>query len=163
MANTVELFTLRLWQEAAGGKHEWRGKIQHIRSGQARYFRDWNTLVDFLTETAPHTQGPGSGPGQSPGGGSAGATQRAGAAKSRQGTTNGKRKQQHARSLFRRVRQAQRGLAEKLVQLDRAWNKPSLASVITAVCAVDRWTADAVAVLFMSLTPTVPAFAFVDL
>lgn len=53
MTNTVELFTLRLWQEASSDKTEWRGKIQHIRSGQARYFRDWLTLVNFLLETVP--------------------------------------------------------------------------------------------------------------
>ncbi len=59
MANTVELFTLRLWQQAAGTKPEWRGKIQHIRSGEARYFRDWHTLENFLLETAPKLEGSG--------------------------------------------------------------------------------------------------------
>ncbi len=58
MTNTVELFTLRLWQEATGGEQvEWRGKIEHVRSGQVRYFRDWRTLQDFLLQVTPKTQG----------------------------------------------------------------------------------------------------------
>ncbi len=57
MMNTVELFTLRLWQEATGGDQvEWRGKIEHVRSGQVRYFRDWHTLQDFLLQVTPKTQ-----------------------------------------------------------------------------------------------------------
>ncbi len=54
---TVELFTLRLWPEVMGeDKIEWRGKIQHIRSGDVRYFRDWNTLVSFLLEAVPNLE-----------------------------------------------------------------------------------------------------------
>jgi hypothetical protein len=45
------LFTLRLWPEALGdGQTEWRGKVQHVLSGEARYFRDWEALVAFLQE-----------------------------------------------------------------------------------------------------------------
>jgi hypothetical protein len=48
------LFTLRLWPEALGdGETEWRGKAQHVLSGEARYFRDWAALVAFLEETLP--------------------------------------------------------------------------------------------------------------
>ena len=43
------LFTARLWQEELGnGQTELRGKVQHVSSGEVRYFRDWPTLITFL-------------------------------------------------------------------------------------------------------------------
>lgn len=46
-----QLFTVRLWQEELGeGRSEWRGKVQHVLSGEARYFRDWATLIAALQE-----------------------------------------------------------------------------------------------------------------
>ncbi len=48
-AQNSHLFTLRLWLEDLGsGKTDWRGKVQHVNSGEARYFRDWSTLESFL-------------------------------------------------------------------------------------------------------------------
>ena len=48
-AQSSHLFTLRLWSEDLGsGKTDWRGKIQHVNSGEARYFRDWPTLEAFV-------------------------------------------------------------------------------------------------------------------
>jgi len=45
------LFTVRLWLEDLGdGRSEWRGKVQHVLSGEARYFRDWATLIAALQE-----------------------------------------------------------------------------------------------------------------
>ena len=45
------LFTLRLWPEDLGsGQTDWRGKVQYVNSGEARYFRDWPTLEAFLEE-----------------------------------------------------------------------------------------------------------------
>lgn len=29
---------------------EWRGKIQHIGSGEARYFRDWSRMQEFIDD-----------------------------------------------------------------------------------------------------------------
>ncbi len=64
------LFTLRLWVEPVG-EHasEWRGKIQHIQTGETRYFRSWEDLVQFVegrleaekegTERRPNHDGPG--------------------------------------------------------------------------------------------------------
>jgi hypothetical protein len=47
-----QLFTLRIRPEALGqGRTEWRGKVQHVASGEARYFRDWPALITFLEET----------------------------------------------------------------------------------------------------------------
>ena len=52
-----QLFALRLWQAELGqDQTEWRGQLQHVVSGQTRYFRDWPTLtvqlVELLAETA---------------------------------------------------------------------------------------------------------------
>jgi hypothetical protein len=42
---------LRLWQEDLGeGRVEWRGKVQHVTSGEAHYFRDWSKLIAALQE-----------------------------------------------------------------------------------------------------------------
>ncbi len=51
-----QLFTVRVWREDRGnGGSEWRGKVQHVLSGEARYFRDWATLIAALQEMLkPH-------------------------------------------------------------------------------------------------------------
>jgi len=44
-----QLFTLRLWLDHPGrGKPVWRAKVQHVNSGEVRYFRDWSTLETFV-------------------------------------------------------------------------------------------------------------------
>jgi hypothetical protein len=48
-----ELFTVRVWHEQVeNGTIEWRGKVQHVVSGDQQYFRDWTALVAFLTSEA---------------------------------------------------------------------------------------------------------------
>jgi hypothetical protein len=43
------LFTVRMWQEELGeGQSEWRGKLQHVQSGEVLYFRQWSALVASL-------------------------------------------------------------------------------------------------------------------
>ena len=50
----THLFTLRMWPEALGdGQIEWRGKVQHVLSGQAHYFRDWDALIVYLQDMLP--------------------------------------------------------------------------------------------------------------
>jgi hypothetical protein len=50
----THLFTLRLWPETLGeGETEWRGKAQHVLSGEARYFRDWEALVAQMLALLP--------------------------------------------------------------------------------------------------------------
>ena len=47
------LFTVRVWPEALGlGNVAWRGKAQHVLSGEARYFREWEDLVAFIKQLA---------------------------------------------------------------------------------------------------------------
>ena len=48
------LFTVRLWAEDLGdGEIEWRGKLQHVTSGEARYFRNWPVLIALLQTLLP--------------------------------------------------------------------------------------------------------------
>ena len=50
------LFMLRLWPEdLGGGQTDWRGSIQHVNSGELRYFRDWPTLQAFVEELLHRT------------------------------------------------------------------------------------------------------------
>jgi len=43
------LFTVRVWREDMGdGQWEWRGKVQHVVSGEAFYFREWQELIARL-------------------------------------------------------------------------------------------------------------------
>jgi hypothetical protein len=46
---TSHLFLVRLWLEDLGAdQQEWRGRVQHILSGQVRYFREWAVLETIL-------------------------------------------------------------------------------------------------------------------
>lgn len=51
-------FTIRLWSERLDDDtSEWRGRLQHIDSGERRYFRDaeslYNALLNILADTDP--------------------------------------------------------------------------------------------------------------
>jgi hypothetical protein len=51
------LFTVRVWPESVGDDRvEWRGKVQYVTSGEALFFRDWHSLVEFLEGTLPPAQ-----------------------------------------------------------------------------------------------------------
>jgi hypothetical protein len=53
------LFTLRLWgEEDADGRIQWRGKLQHVMSGQTRHFRDWPALIPLLLSMLPKEEWP---------------------------------------------------------------------------------------------------------
>jgi hypothetical protein len=48
-AQKSHVFMLRLWPEDLGsGQTDWRGKVQHVNSGEVRYFRDWQTMEAFV-------------------------------------------------------------------------------------------------------------------
>jgi hypothetical protein len=54
---TSHLFTVRIWREELGdGRIEWRGKVQHALSGEARYFREWTELIAFVREQVGDTR-----------------------------------------------------------------------------------------------------------
>jgi hypothetical protein len=52
------LFTVRIWPEALQDRVEWRGKVQHVLSGEARYFREWPALVAFLLQALSQPDDP---------------------------------------------------------------------------------------------------------
>jgi hypothetical protein len=48
------LFTLRLWAEDMGdGQTEWRGEVQHVPSGETRFFRNWPSLLALVRSMLP--------------------------------------------------------------------------------------------------------------
>ncbi len=48
---TSHLFTPCLWPEPrTDGGTAWRGKVTHVFSGETRYFREWQALLDFLAD-----------------------------------------------------------------------------------------------------------------
>jgi hypothetical protein len=57
------LFMLRVWQEATGpAETEWRGRLQHVPSGQVCYFRDWAGLVSDMLSILSDDSGVGATP-----------------------------------------------------------------------------------------------------
>lgn len=61
-APQTQVFVVRLWPEdVGGGRTDWRGRVQHVTSGEARYFRDWATLEAFLEKLLRRVdpEGPG--------------------------------------------------------------------------------------------------------
>jgi hypothetical protein len=52
-------FTVRVWQEELGNDQtEWRGKVQHVHTGEVRYFREWPTLVTVLLKMLSESDSP---------------------------------------------------------------------------------------------------------
>jgi hypothetical protein len=48
--SSSHLFTVRLWVEVlGGGQTEMRCKVQHVLSGETRYFREGSALLIYLT------------------------------------------------------------------------------------------------------------------
>ena len=57
-SQSSHLFTVRLWPHDLGdGRIEWRGKVQHVLSGETRYFRDWAELVERLAAIVEQMDG----------------------------------------------------------------------------------------------------------
>ena len=55
------LFTVQVRKDELGdGQGEWRGKVQHVHSGETFYFHEWTTLVaeimNILEETESDVQ-----------------------------------------------------------------------------------------------------------
>jgi hypothetical protein len=57
--DNTHVFIVRLWlepREIEGETNEWRGVIEYVPSGERRYFRDLNDIVDFAR---PYLEGMG--------------------------------------------------------------------------------------------------------
>ena len=49
LSTRSQFFTLHIWlEELEPHRHEWRGRVRHVPSGNLCYFRDWQTLATFL-------------------------------------------------------------------------------------------------------------------
>ena len=54
-----QFFALHVWKEDLGDRRcEWRGRVRHVPSGSVCYFREWNTLVQFLDRFAQSGEEP---------------------------------------------------------------------------------------------------------
>ncbi len=52
-----QLFELRMWLEYLGdGKTEWRGQVKHVLSGEVRYFRDWQNMIEIVSKMLPTSE-----------------------------------------------------------------------------------------------------------
>lgn len=47
-----DLFSIRLWREVDGDGERWRGRMDHVATGRVRYFHDWDSFVQGLSELA---------------------------------------------------------------------------------------------------------------
>jgi len=56
--NSSQLFLIRLWPDDEGGKDgkEWRGKLQHVKSGEACDFSDFSMLLSNLQAMLPQIE-----------------------------------------------------------------------------------------------------------
>ncbi len=60
-SNHARIFILKLWQEVldegrSRKQTEWRGRIQDVSSGKTHYFRDWPTIVKFISNSMPELE-----------------------------------------------------------------------------------------------------------
>jgi len=47
----AQTFTLRIWITNQEGTHlEWRGRMQHIQSGEVKYCQDWDSFIIYVEE-----------------------------------------------------------------------------------------------------------------
>jgi hypothetical protein len=51
LGTQAQTFTLRIWTtNQENGSLEWRGRIQHVQSGEVRYCRDWDSFTAYVEE-----------------------------------------------------------------------------------------------------------------
>ena len=44
----ASIFVLRFWRESSGAGARWRGRIEHVRSGESAAFGDLDGMLAFL-------------------------------------------------------------------------------------------------------------------
>ena len=48
----AQTFTLRIWlTDQKGDAFEWRGRIQHVQSGEVQYCQNWNAFIAYIEKT----------------------------------------------------------------------------------------------------------------
>jgi hypothetical protein len=45
---TMVTFVVRFWRETSAGEPRWRGRIEHVQSGQSAAFLDLDAMLGFL-------------------------------------------------------------------------------------------------------------------
>ena len=53
----VQTFTLRIWVTSQKDANiEWRGRIQHIQSGEVQYCQNWDTFITCVEKVLIESQ-----------------------------------------------------------------------------------------------------------
>jgi hypothetical protein len=51
LGEQAQMFTLQIWVTGQQeNTFDWRGRIQHIQSGEVQYCRDWKGFVGYVEE-----------------------------------------------------------------------------------------------------------------
>jgi len=58
LGSQAQTFTLRIWvTNQKDDSLEWRGRIQHIQSGEVRYCRNWDAFIAYVEEVLRNPYG----------------------------------------------------------------------------------------------------------
>ncbi len=58
----THLFVIRVWAQAIEHGHtEWRGRVQHVPTGEVHYFREWADMLTIVQQMLPAEGGPAGG------------------------------------------------------------------------------------------------------
>ena len=53
----TQTFILRVWVTGRrGASIEWRGRIQHIQSGEVQYCQNWDTFIAYVEKVLSESQ-----------------------------------------------------------------------------------------------------------
>lgn len=52
-ARFEEIFVVRIWREAADSAAPWRGRAEHVKSANVRYFSNFGDLCEFIASLDP--------------------------------------------------------------------------------------------------------------
>ncbi|MBN1485357.1 MAG: hypothetical protein JXA37_11610 [Chloroflexia bacterium] len=44
----INTFVIRFWREWSAGRPQWRGRIEHLQSGQSTAFLDLESMLEFV-------------------------------------------------------------------------------------------------------------------
>ena len=55
---TTDTFVVRFWREATAGEARWRGRIEHVQSGESAAFLEIGAMLSFLRALRFHSRGP---------------------------------------------------------------------------------------------------------
>lgn len=54
----THLFVIRIWEQVIEhGRTEWRGRVQHVPTGEVHYFREWADMLSIVQQMLPETGG----------------------------------------------------------------------------------------------------------